>query len=180
MESKFCDKLILIGFMGTGKSSVSRLLAEQLGCIRVDVDEEIERVENKTVATIFENKGEENFREIESQVLHGLLTNPGSSVIATGGGAVLREINRKVMLEKGYVVALKASPDQIISRVINDESRPLLNGDVKNRVYSLLEQRKTAYDFAHMAIDTTELSVEDVVANIVREWHHYSSSNKSK
>ncbi|MBH5316807.1 shikimate kinase [Paenibacillus sp. GSMTC-2017] len=176
MESKISYKLILIGFMGTGKSSVSRLLAEQLGCARIDVDEEIERSENKKISAIFEIDGEEGFREIESRVLQRLLTTSEVSVIATGGGAVLRDSNRQDMLDNGYVVALKASPDQIVSRVMNDESRPLLNGDVHSRVSSLLEQRKTAYDFAHCTIDTTELTVEDVVSKIVSQWNHYSSS----
>lgn len=176
MEARSRHKLILIGFMGTGKSSVSRMLAEKLGWERLDADEEIERSENREIRTIFSEEGEEAFRDIESRELQKLMERPEPAVVATGGGAVLRDNNRDVMLSNGYVVALKASPDNIISRVTLDKSRPLLQGDVAGRVHRLLEQRKGAYDFAHLSIDTTGLSIEEVVDEIVREWNVYCSS----
>ncbi|MCR2804871.1 shikimate kinase [Paenibacillus soyae] len=164
------DKLILIGFMGTGKSSVSRLLADKLGWLRLDADEEIERAEGRTIPEIFASDGEEAFRAIESRVLAGLINRKEPIVIATGGGAVLREENREAMLGGGFVVALACSAERIIARVKADTERPLLQGDVESRVHALLEQRKGIYDFAHFSIDTTELTVEQVVENVLREW----------
>lgn len=169
-------KLILIGFMGTGKSSVSRLLAEKLGWLRLDADEEIERAEGRTVSSIFESDGEEAFRTIESRVLIGLLGLEESIVLATGGGAVLRGGNRDAMLGGGFVVALQCSPERIIARVKSDTARPLLQGDVESRVRDLLEQRKGIYDFAHLSIDTTDLPVEEVVEIILRQWKLHSNS----
>lgn len=170
MERQPCNKLVLIGFMGTGKSTVSRLLAEELGWKRVDGDEEIERLENKLISNIFATEGEASFREIETKVLDMILASEDSCVVATGGGAVLSSTNRELMLSKGYVVALKASPEQIMARVKTDNARPLLQGDAEERVNMLLEQRKHAYDFAHLTIDTTSMSAEEVVATILEQW----------
>ena len=169
------DKLILIGFMGTGKSSVSRQLAEKLGWQRLDADEEIERSEGRTISSIFASDGEAAFRAIETRVLTGLLDLEKSIVLATGGGAVLREENRRAMLGGGFVVALHASPDRIIARVKSDTARPLLQGDIESKVNALLEQRKGIYDFAHLSIDTTNLAVEEVVEVILREWKLHSN-----
>lgn len=168
------DKLILIGFMGTGKSSVSRLLADKLGWSRIDSDEEIERSENRKISDIFAVDGEEGFRTIETSVLNKLLTAKEPAVIATGGGAVLREENRNMMLENGFVAALHASPEQIIARVSADTSRPLLQGDLHNRVHTLLDQRKGIYEFAHLTVDTTELTVEEVVDQILKAWNQFA------
>ncbi|MEK3884460.1 shikimate kinase [Paenibacillus sp. PL2-23] len=171
------DKLVLIGFMGTGKSSVSRLLSERLGYARVDADEEIERAEGRTISSIFQSDGEEAFRDIESRVLTALLARKEPMVLATGGGAVLREGNRDAMLHGGFVVSLQCSAEQIIDRVMSDTARPLLQGDVESRVRTLLKQRQGIYDFAHLTIDTTELSVEEVATIIINQWKlHHSNS----
>lgn len=164
------SKLVLIGFMGTGKSTVSKLLSEKVGCTRIDGDEEIEKLENKRVSDIFASDGEAGFRIIETKVLGTILEREDTCVVATGGGAVLSPINRELMLKNGFVVALKASPDQIIARVKTDPERPLLQGDAEERVNLLLKQREHAYDFAHFTIDTTNMSVEEVVAAILEQW----------
>ncbi|WP_053377758.1 shikimate kinase [Paenibacillus sp. FJAT-27812] len=169
MDRQPLKKLVLIGFMGTGKSTVSKLLAEKLDWKRVDGDEEIERLENRLISDIFAADGEAGFRIIETKVLDTILTSEECSVIATGGGAVLSEVNRELMLSKGFVVALKASSEQIIARVKNDTARPLLEGNAVERVNLLLEQRKHAYDFAHLTIDTTDMSAEEVVDAILAQ-----------
>lgn len=170
MERQQLKKLVLIGFMGTGKSTVSRLLAGKLGWKRVDGDEEIERLEEKTISDIFAADGEAGFRVIETRVLETILTSGEYAVVATGGGAVLSEVNRKLMLNNGFVVALKASPEQIIARVKTDTERPLLQDDAAERVNLLLAQRKHAYDFAHLTVDTTNMSAEEVVETILEQW----------
>lgn len=161
------NKIVLVGFMGCGKSTVSRLLAKELGWRRIDTDDEIVEREGRSVAAIFEEAGEQGFRKIESNLIASILTEPEPAVIATGGGAVLAEANRQAMLAYSYVVALKADAEQIIARVQADTGRPLLAGDAANRVPLLLEQRKTVYDFAPTIIDTTSLTPEQVAAAIL-------------
>ncbi|MDQ0059525.1 shikimate kinase [Paenibacillus harenae] len=170
MERQHGNKLILVGFMGTGKSTVSKLLASRLECKRVDVDERIVSSTGHAISDIFAESGEEGFRDIEARVLADILANDAPSVIATGGGAVLREANRDLMLASGLVVALTADAARIIDRVQSDDARPLLQGDAASRVNTLLEQRKHAYDFAHIAVDTTSLTADEVVAVIMEHW----------
>ncbi|NIK75770.1 shikimate kinase [Paenibacillus castaneae] len=171
MERQYSNKLVLIGFMGTGKSTVSKLLSEQLGWKRVDGDEEIERLEKKLISEIFASDGEAGFRLIETKVLDMILSDEEPAVVATGGGAVLSETNRQLMLSKGFVVALKASPEQILARVNADTARPLLQGNAEERVNALLEQRKNVYDFAHLTVDTTAMTASEVVSSIMKQWN---------
>lgn len=161
------DNIVLVGFMGTGKSTVARLLADRLGVERVDLDEEIEREAGCAIAEIFGTKGEAHFRDLESALLARLLASERPLVLATGGGAVLREANREAMLRSGFVAALTASPERIIGRVSGDASRPLLRGDVEDRVRRLMAERKHVYDFAHIKIDTTDLTPEAVADRIL-------------
>jgi shikimate kinase len=156
--------IIIVGFMGTGKSTVSRMLSERLGWDSKDTDEEIERTANKTIKQLFTEDGEENFRDLETRVLTEVLSDK-RQVVATGGGAVLREVNRRAMLSAGWVVALTADKASLVRRVTNAAaagSRPLLAGDAEERVSTLLQSRQHAYDFAHVMIDTTERSPTEV------------------
>ncbi|WP_333485667.1 shikimate kinase [Paenibacillus sp. SYP-B4298] len=159
--------IVLVGFMGTGKSAVSRLLSEQLGLRCIDLDSEIERQEGRAIRDIFAESGEAVFRDAESRVLAEMLTLPEGKVLATGGGAVLREQNRQQMLRHGWVIALTAEAEAIVSRVRNDSARPLLQGDVEQRVAALLSERRDAYRFAHDTIDTTALDAAGVTSRIV-------------
>lgn len=167
-KEKPSGHVALIGFMGTGKSTVSKELAARLNCGVIDVDAEIVRRECASIPDIFATRGESEFRLAETAALADVINRTEPLVIATGGGAVLAEHNRKLMLKGSFVVALKADPEQIIARVSQDPDRPLLQGDVAGRVYKLLEDRKHAYDFAHLAIDTTHLTVEEVV-NLIEQ-----------
>ncbi|MFC5652164.1 shikimate kinase [Paenibacillus solisilvae] len=172
MEHKQQPHIVLVGFMGTGKSTIGELLAKRLGCDVIGIDEEIERRAGKRIPEIFASKGETAFREGETEALRDALQSNHRRVISTGGGAVLAERNRELMITHGLVIALKADAEQIIARVSKDSSRPLLQGDVSERVHKLLEDRKYAYDFAHKTIDTTQLSVDDVVDQIWNYIHH--------
>lgn len=160
------EAIILIGFMGTGKSTVGRIAAKRLGVPFVDADRQIEREQGMTIPDIFREKGEAAFRAMETETLKRLLAG-GRRVIATGGGAVLAEENRAAMKAGGTVVALKASPQTIIRRVKGDGSRPLLAGNVADNVLRLYEQRKTAYDFADLIIDTDALTAAEAAERIV-------------
>jgi Shikimate kinase len=127
--------IIIVGFMGTGKSTVSRLLSEKLGWPRLDTDEEIVRIAGKKIPDIFADEGEAGFRDRESRVLEDILAGD-RQIVATGGGAVLREENRRRMLAGGWVVALTASRQSLLERVTAAGAagtRPLLAGDAEER-----------------------------------------------
>ncbi|MFD0713701.1 shikimate kinase [Paenibacillus sp. GCM10027626] len=162
--------IVLVGFMGTGKSTVSHLLAERLGCKAIDTDAELERREGRKIRDIFAEQGEAAFRKIETSVLGAVLSEKECHVIATGGGAVLAAENRELMSSHGLVVALKADPACIIERVGKDAARPLLQGNPEVWVPKLLEDRKHAYDFAHLAIETAPLTAEQVADQIWERW----------
>jgi shikimate kinase len=162
--------IIIVGFMGTGKSTVSRLLSERLGWESKDTDEEIERLAGRSIPQLFSDNGEESFRDLESQVLTDLLSR-GQQIVATGGGAVLRENNRRAMQRGGWVVALTADKQSVIRRVTSAAAagtRPLLAGDAEERITTLLHARQHAYDFAHAVVDTTRLSPSEVVELLLR------------
>lgn len=159
--------IILVGFMGTGKTTVGKRLAELTGWKHIDTDAFIEEQMGQTIADIFATEGESFFRDQETHVLHSLLQDE-EQIITTGGGIVLRPENVRLMLQGGLVVALTASPEVIVERVRHDEQRPLLAGDEREkRVRELLEQRSGKYDFAHVKIDTSHLSVDEICRLIV-------------
>lgn len=175
-----CNKIILIGFMGTGKSSVAEALAEALQLPNIDVDKEIVALAGRNIPDIFAQDGEDGFRALETKVLKQLLSLPHSAIIATGGGAVLKQENRELMLASGLVIQLSASPDVIISRVAGDSDRPLLQGDAAERVHTLMQTRAGAYDFAHLTIDTSDQSISDIVNNIAKAWHNANQDRVEK
>ncbi|WP_269145562.1 shikimate kinase [Cohnella fermenti] len=162
--------IIVVGFMGTGKSTVSKLLAEKLGWSRLDTDEEIVRLAGKSIPEIFADEGEDRFRDLESRVLETVLAGD-RQIVATGGGAVLREQNRRLMLAEGWVVSLTASRQSLLERVTAGAAagtRPLLEGDAVERIDTLLAGRKHAYDFAHATIDTSRRTPEQIASMLVR------------
>lgn len=172
--------IFLTGFMGTGKSEVGRRLAERLGWRFVDTDALIEREEHLTIPEIFTRKGEPYFRRVEGRVVEGVCGEE-VVVVATGGGAIVDEGNRQRMQESGVVVCLTASPETILARVAGSGNRPLLQGDeplelseapdsglVLQRIHSLLSQRAAAYARADITVETSGLSVDEVVEEVLR------------
>ncbi|MGN8769430.1 shikimate kinase [Paenibacillus barengoltzii] len=164
--------IVLIGMMGTGKSTVGSLLAAKTGKTFVDLDQRIVREAGRSIPDIFAAEGEAYFRDLESAALRNTLQEQGI-VLATGGGAVLREANRLAMRGGGLVVALQATADEILARVGEDPNRPLLAGGAKERITALLEERKELYAFAHLTVDTSGKSAEQVAAEILT---HYRGS----
>jgi len=159
--------IILIGFMGTGKTTTGKVLAAELGLPHRDLDEVIAQREGRSISEIFRAKGEQYFRDRETAALEQLLAQQGQ-VLTTGGGAVLRPENVALMQKAGTVVALTAAEDELIKRLQNDSGRPLLAGGVAEQVRRLLAERKGAYDFAPIQIDTTNKPVSEIVAEILR------------
>jgi len=158
--------IYLVGFMGTGKTTVGKALAEMLGWRFVDMDAELEKEQGMSIPEIFASRGEPHFRKLEAELLERIGGGTNQAV-STGGGAVLAEANRAVMLRTGFVAALKADAGTIIERVRGDANRPLLAGNVEERVKRLLEERKNAYDFADCSVDTAGRSPGDIAAEIL-------------
>jgi shikimate kinase len=143
--------IYLIGMMGSGKTTVGQLLAEQLGYRFFDSDVLIERVAGKTINEIFAQDGEENFRDLESKIL-GELSAYARSVIATGGGIVLRSKNW-CFLRDGLIIWLDAPIDLLLKRLAEDDTRPLLKEtDLASKLQLLLDQRRKLYTQADLCL----------------------------
>ncbi|MEI0530664.1 shikimate kinase [Brachyspira pilosicoli] len=136
------NTIFVIGLPGSGKSDLSKLLAEYINYTFFDMDKVIESREKKTISKIFEDSGEEYFREVESDVLEEL-SNIKNVVISTGGGSVLKEKNRALMRERGIVIFIDR-PAELIVKNINVSERPLLVQD-KNKLIELSKKRDTLY-----------------------------------
>lgn len=159
--------IVLIGFMGSGKTVIGKKLAEQLCLTLVDTDEMIEKDAGITINEIFEQKGEDHFRDLETQTISKLLGSD-DYVIATGGGMVLREENVKMLKELGPLVLLWASPKAVYKRVEGQTHRPLLNvPDPVGQITRILEQRTPTYErVADFKVDTSKMTVDEIVAGI--------------
>ncbi|MEM4408524.1 MAG: shikimate kinase [Candidatus Caldarchaeum sp.] len=157
--------IVLIGMMGAGKTTVGRRVAERLGWRFVDVDEEIMRVAGMGVGQIFEELGEEWFRARESEILFQCVGG-GYVVVSAGGGAPLLEKNWEAFRGIGVVIYLRADLPTLLSRVGSGEDRPLLRGDVRKRLWKLLEERKSVYERADWILDVDALDVDAVVHRV--------------
>ncbi len=158
--------IVLTGFMGTGKSTVGRALAQRLGKAFVDVDERIEQRLRLPISEIFARYGEAYFRQIEGEELAQALQE--DAVVATGGGAIVDPENLARMRAAGPVVCLTASVDAILARTSSDSSRPLLEHENRReRIEALLAERAQAYAQADVCVDTTHRSPEEVAEAIL-------------
>ena len=153
--------------MAVGKSAVGRTLARKLGRRFVDLDRMIEKSEGMRVQDIFSRKGESYFRQAERQALAEVLGQE-EQVIATGGGVVIDKENLRLLRERSFVVCLTAAPEVLLRRAGKTKQRPLLKGgDRAQRIGELLAQREKNYAQAHIAVDTSHLTVEQVVEKIL-------------
>jgi len=160
--------IYLVGFMGTGKSTVGRELARKKKWRFVDLDELIELREGKTIPDIFSKKGEPYFRILEKKALKEVAREE-KFVVACGGGIVVNKENIKIMKESGVIICLKANPSVILKRTSKSVNRPLLNTDnPKERIELLLKLRVPYYALAHKCINTSKLSVKEIVARLAR------------
>ena len=154
--------------MATGKSAVGRNLARKLHRRFVDLDALIEKTEGRNVRDIFAEKGESYFRRLEKQALEQILSQQ-SQIIATGGGIILDEDNLTLLRQKSLLIGLTASTDVLVSRVGKNSKRPLLKGvDVRARIEELLQQRQSRYAEADVIIDTSGLTINQVVEKILK------------
>ena len=157
--------IILIGFMGTGKSTVGRRLARTLGWDFIDTDSEIERITEMSVAEIFRRHGETRFRSEENLLVKRLMTRE-NCVIATGGGTVLNPENQVILSGIGVVISLYAPVEIILDRVGQRTDRPLLKTG-REEIEVLWQARQVSYARAEYTVDTTDKSVEEVEGEIL-------------
>jgi len=166
-RSQLMRNIILVGFMGAGKSVVGKLLAKKLNIDFVESDEMIETREKMPIKDIFEKKGEPYFRKVEKEIVKEASLRK-NSVISAGGGAIIDEDNFKNLKSSGIIICLKASPETILKRIKDLKTRPLLNvPDPKKQIEELLEKRKPYYNKADFSIETDELNSEQVVKKIM-------------
>jgi shikimate kinase len=166
------NRLFLIGYRGTGKTTVARLLAQQLGWRWLDLDQLFEAEAGCSISEFFAREGEPAFRERESSLLQ-TVADLENVVVATGGGVVIAPANRALLRKLGHVIWLKAEPDAIAARLAGDprtqSQRPALtNLGVVAEVQKVLTQRAPWYsECAHQAVDTNHRSPEDVAKTIM-------------
>ncbi len=164
--------IVLIGFRGTGKSTVGKLLANRLERAFIDSDKYVEDSTGKTIKHIFEEDGEEGFRKIEADVI-AKLSGMDNKIVAVGGGAILKKDNVSNLKDNGFLVLLEATPEIIHNRITQDEKtirqRPSLT-DKKSldEIKHLLEQREHPYkNAADYTINTSYVACEDIVNEII-------------
>jgi shikimate kinase len=160
--------IVLVGFMGSGKTSVGQEIAKRLGWDFVDTDAFIEVTTGRTIADIFAQDGEAAFRILESDAVRAVASRC-RVVIATGGGVVLRPENVATLRANGVLVLLDASAEALYERIRHETHRPLLQvADPIARIRELLDARRPFYAQADVVLDTTDLSVSDIADEVLR------------
>jgi len=159
--------IVIAGFMGTGKSTVAKQLARKLKMEFVDMDQVIEENKGMSIADIFARYGEDYFRQQENKLVKEL-SQRENMVIATGGGTLLSSDNAKILSQKGEIICLYADPTTIYNRIKSKNNRPLLREEnVLESINQLLKVRKKIYDNIKLKIDTSDLSIKEVVERII-------------
>jgi len=163
--------IVLVGPMGSGKTTVGRRLAHELNQVFFDTDHEIINKTGVTIDHIFDIEGEEGFRERESKILENLC-QMSNIILATGGGIVILSKNRKILKNSGLVVYLSSSVNQLLKRTAKSKTRPLLenSSDRRKTITELLEARDVYYrEVASFVVDTTGKKLHEVINIIIRE-----------
>lgn len=164
--------IVLIGFMGCGKSKVSRVLVDRLGRERFSTDKIIEKKEGRTIATIFKEAGEPYFRKLEEEVV-AEVAGKENVIIDCGGGVVLNPKNLAALQKHGCLFYLKASPESLLANIKVGKPRPLLQvADPLSKIHELLNARRSVYEQADFTIDAdfkTIPQVADQIVKIVRQ-----------
>ncbi len=166
------NNIILTGFMGCGKSTVGVLLSEKYGYRFIDTDKVIEEKAGQPVSEIFEQRGEEYFRCLETAVLTELNETLSNTVISTGGGLPLRDENRKILSSLGYVVYLDVEAGEVIRRLAGDTTRPLLQGEnPEEKIHELMEYRRPVYEqCGDICIQVTGKTIDEIAEEIINEY----------
>jgi shikimate kinase len=177
--------IALVGYRATGKSTVGRILAERLGKRFADADREVESLAGRSIRSIFLEDGEPAFRAWEARVIDTLTTRPGGGVLATGGGAILLESNRKRLKDFGLVVWLTADAETLTRRLQSSrrsvEDRPALtSAGTLAEIAEVLELRTPLYrEVAHSSVSTEGKTAEQVASDVLKAWGRYLESTAS-
>lgn len=160
--------IILIGMMGSGKTTIGAALSEKLSDFQyIDIDNEIEKATQKKISEIFLQHGEPYFRMLETDKIKKFCTGE-KRIISAGGGAFENEENRKIMLNNGNVIYLKASPEEIYNRIKNEVHRPLLKKNFSiEKIEFIMKNREKNYKKAHFTINTTAKTPQVIVEEIL-------------
>ena len=163
------NKIVLIGMMGSGKSTVSKLLSEKLNLSLLDTDEIFEQQEKCKIVDFFKKYGEEKFREIESEILKKSLTK-SNCIISTGGGIVLKEENRILLSDKSILtIYLSTNYETIYNRIKDDKTRPLLLvKNPKEEIKKILNSREQFYNQAKATIETDNKTQQEIAEEILK------------
>ena len=161
------DNIFFVGLMGAGKTTIGKLLAKKLQKTFYDTDHEIEKKLGVKVSVIFELEGEEGFRKRETQMIDEL-TNKKDIILATGGGAVLSEENRRFLKERGKVIYLNAKPQHLAKRMAFDKDRPLLQqGNMLDTLNNLYKERHPLYlGVSSFVVDTGQQKTQTIINKI--------------
>jgi len=176
------QNVFLVGPMGSGKTTIGRQLAQELGLVFHDCDQELEKATGASVSLIFDVEGEAGFRERETRLLRELAGRRGV-LVATGGGVVTREENRRLLRSSGLVVWLKATVEQQLVRLGHDKSRPLLQTpDRRARLKRLAAERDPLYgqvaDLEFPSQDRGSKSAARALSQIIRQHHRFAAAGE--
>ena len=161
-------RIVLMGFMGAGKTTIGKSLAKELCCEFIDTDEWIEREQGKKIAEIFSQDGENAFRNMETELLQRLVKCKEEFVLSIGGGMPVKEENRPLLRQIGTVIYLQTSKEEIVRRLSGDTARPLLQGGgLEKKIEALMDARENIYlEVAHQQLATDGNSVEELIKMI--------------
>lgn len=159
--------IVLIGMMGSGKTTIGKLLGEKLTLRSIDIDVIIEQNEKRTISEIFQNEGEKYFRNIERETIKKIFTNK-DLIISLGGGAFEDQLTRELLLKNSTVIYLKTSPNVILERIKNNTNRPLLKNQMTiEKIQSIILQRQKNYELANITILTDNKNTDKIVEEIL-------------
>ncbi|MDD4954707.1 MAG: shikimate kinase [Candidatus Omnitrophica bacterium] len=159
--------IYLVGFMGTGKTTAGKILADRLKRKFIEMDEVIEKEEKKSIPEIFAKKGEQHFRTLENNLLKKI-SKETDLVVSCGGGLICNQENLKILKESGVVFNLTAKPKEIYERTKKYTNRPLLNvNNPEEKIEELVKKRNPYYSKAHHTIDTSAISALEVAEKII-------------
>lgn len=159
--------IVLIGMMGSGKTTIGKLLGEKLTLRSIDIDVIIEQNERRTVSEIFQNEGEKYFRNIERETIKKNFTNK-DLIISLGGGAFEDQLTQELLLKNSTVIYLKTSPNVILERIKNNTNRPLLKNQMTvEKIQSIILQRQKNYALANITILTDNKNTDKIVEEIL-------------
>ena len=163
----FKRNLVLVGMMGSGKSTIGRIIARNLNYGFIDIDAEIEKIERETISEIFLKKGEDYFRRVEEKVVLNKL-NSKLKVISLGGGSFINKKIRKSIKKDHFSVWLNWKNDTLIERINKNDKRPLVKNLSKKELVNIIKERSVIYSEADIKIDCENLNKKEIINKIIK------------